>query len=71
MAAVITDCGSHERLKLAVHGGLLGLALTCVFYNVLAYYRRREGHLGRNVVIYSALAGYEVVVMAHHCGESK
>lgn len=63
---MITDSGQHEGLKLAVHGSILGLAVLALGYNIAAYKRRKEGHLGRNVVIYGALAAFEVVVMAHH-----
>lgn len=63
----LTDCGQHEALKLTVHGAILGLSVLCLSYNVVAYYRRREGHLARNAVIYTTLAAFELVVMAHHC----
>lgn len=62
-----TDAGSSEATKGAVHGALFTLAALCAVYNGCAYLKRREPHLVRNAVVYSALMVYEVVNVRHHC----
>ena len=63
---MFTDAGCHEALKGSVHGALLALAGVCLGYNLLAWTRRQEPHLARNVLIYSAIAILEVHQIKRH-----
>lgn len=65
----ILDPGCGERTKLIVHAALGACALVCAGYNVCAWLRRRQGHLARNGVVYSALTIYEVAKVRHHLGD--
>lgn len=58
--------GSHEPLKLAVHGSLGALAGVCLAYNAVAFLLRRERHLAVNVVLYGALVAIESRKVRHH-----
>lgn len=62
----VLERGQHERLKATIHAALGGLALLCTAYNVLAWRRRRELHLARNVGMYGALALLEASQVSHH-----
>ena len=58
--------GEQEDVKGAVHAiaGLLALAMAT--YNATAWCYRRQGHLGANAVIYSAVVAWEVKQTLHH-----
>ena len=60
------ESGEHERLKLAVHGGMLGLSSACLYYNARAWTLRKEPHLAVNTVIYLVLAVIESRKTWHH-----
>lgn len=57
--AAITDPGTSETTKAAVHGALGALAALCGTYNACAWLKRRESHLALNVIVYGALLAYE------------
>ena len=56
----------QEDVKGAVHAiaGLLALAMAT--YNATAWCYRRQGHLGANAVIYTAVVAWEVKQTLHH-----
>lgn len=60
------EAGSCEPLKLGVHRSLQALAATALAYNAIAFARRRELHLGVNVLLYAALVAFEDVVCQQH-----
>lgn len=62
------ESGHCEGLKLATHGSLGLLALVCLGYNAIAFYRRGERHLATNTVLYAALVAIEARKVRHHCG---
>lgn len=62
----LLERGGAESFKCGVHLALFGLAVACLGYNAMAWSQRRQSHLGRNIVIYTALAAYEAVQTLHH-----
>lgn len=65
MTELLND-GSHERLKAAWHAALLALAGGAALYNSAAFLRRPSAHLAFGAVVYTALAGVEVGMVARH-----
>jgi hypothetical protein len=63
---VITNSGEQEELKTAIHAAMLGLSVLCLGYNVMAFARRRETHLARNIALYGALTAVEAIHVRHH-----
>lgn len=61
-----TTVGEHERIKSAVHGTMLAMALLSAGYNWLAYWRRGQSHLLKNALLYSCLVGLEIRHTACH-----
>lgn len=61
------DNGQREGLKGCVHGALGLLALVCCGYNVIAWVKRRDGHLVVNACVYGTLTAYEAAKVQHHC----
>lgn len=64
----LLHAGEHEGLKLAVHGLLGLLAGVCAVYNGGAFLARpcRDRRLVGNVLVYAALAAFEVHQVHHH-----
>jgi len=65
-----------EGFKLSVHLGLFGFAVACTLYNVGAALHSKAARNITSVVVYSALAVYEVLQMeihwkACHCGDAE
>lgn len=60
------ESGKGEAVKAGVHGALGLIAGACLVYNVSAWLYRRKLHLARNVVIYGAIVGLELVQVRHH-----
>src|SRR5437763_9529907 len=63
----ILKCGNCEELKIGVHATVLALAVVMGAYNTAAWLLRRDRHLAVNAVLYTALTGWEIVHIAHHC----
>jgi hypothetical protein len=66
MAEKVLQCGEAEYFKATVHLGLFGLAIAAGLYNLMAWTQRREGHLLKNVGVYSALVVYEAAQIRRH-----
>lgn len=63
--------GEAERLKGAVHVGLLLLGAAALAYNAAAWAYRKERHLAVNAVLYGALVWVEVQHVRHHLAEPR
>lgn len=61
-----TSAGESEGIKAAYHGALGLLALGALGYNIRAFTRRREWHLGCNVLLYGVLAMVESRKVRRH-----
>ena len=64
--SAITDSGTSEATKAAVHGALLTLAALCGVYNGCAWLKRRERHLATNLLLYASLVAFEAYQVTHH-----
>lgn len=63
---MLTSKGQHEVLKATMHGMMMTLAALFTAYNIVAYHRRGEYHLARNVIIYGALTALETLQVSSH-----
>ena len=63
--------GKGEAVKAGVHGALLGLAVVCTGYNLIAFCLRKDAHLARNTLIYGSLAALETIQVRKHLGEPR
>lgn len=66
MRLSILENGSRERLKGAVHGAVLCLAVLTGLYNTAAWLQRRQRHLAVNAIVYIALIVFECQHVRHH-----
>ena len=60
------DSGACEPMKAAVHGVLMATVGVCAAYNIAAWIKRRQTHLGVNAVIYTAAVWWEYNHIVHH-----
>ena len=58
--------GDSEVAKAMFHVALLALGAVCASYNAVAWARRRERHLGLNIMLYSGLVWYEGKQIVRH-----
>lgn len=65
MTELLND-GEHESFKAFWHGAMLALAGGAALYNTAAFVRRPSAHLAFGAVVYTALAGVEVGMVARH-----
>lgn len=60
------NSGACEPMKAAVHGVLMATVGVCAAYNIAAWIKRRQPHLGINAVIYTAAVWWEYNHIVHH-----
>jgi hypothetical protein len=60
------DSGACEPMKAAVHGVLMATVGVCAAYNIAAWIKRRQTHLGINAVIYTTAVWWECNHIIHH-----
>ena len=63
---MLTDQGKHEGFKASCHLVMMMLAGSFTLYNTVAYIRRRETHLAKNVIVYGALTALEILQATTH-----
>lgn len=62
----LLDEGNAETFKACWHGALLALVGGAALYNTAAWCKRPSGHLAFGAVIYTALVGVELGMVARH-----
>lgn len=67
----LLDDGTAEPFKACWHGAMLALAGGAAIYNTAAFVRRPSAHLAFGAVVYTALAGVEVGMVARHLRSSR